>query len=155
MRTISVIEGESIFELDDSTVTYNAKLAVDTDGSGPLHDDPCAQSDTSLHLNGKALNADVDKYIVVPPAIINGVKGIVLGCQAYVKNLSNGRTSEAVVGDIGPHKLGEASVALAMALGVDSSPTKGGTDKHIIHYSLRPGVAAVVDGKQYVLQKHG
>lgn len=154
MRIIDTIEGEKITELNDNSVTFYAKLAVDTDGSGPLHGDPCAQADTSLHMNGKALNADVDKYIVVPPAIINGVKGIVLGCQAYVTNLSNGRTSETVVGDIGPHKkLGEASVALAKALGLNSSPTSGGTDEHIIHYSLRPGVPAVVDGKTYVLQK--
>lgn len=153
MRTIATIEGESIFELDDGTVTYRAKAAVDTDGSGPLHGDPDAQADTSLHLNGKALNADVDRYIVVPPAIIHGVKGIVLGCQAFCSNLRNGRKTEAVVGDIGPHKkLGEMSVACAAALGIDPSPTRGGEDAHVIHYSLIPGQSAVVDGKTYALQ---
>lgn len=153
MRIIAVIESEQITELNDESVTYRAKLAVDTDGSGPLHGDPCAQKDTSLHLNGKPLNADIDKYIVVPPAIIHGVKGIVLGCQVHALNLKNGMQTDAVVGDIGPHKkLGEGSVAFAKALGVDPSPTSGGTEEHIIHYVLEPGRAATVDGKQYVLQ---
>lgn len=156
MRRICTIEGEDVNEMDDSTVNYKAKFAVDTDGSGPLHGDPCAQRDTSLHLMGKALNADVDKYVVVPPAIIKGVKGIVLGCQAFCTNVKNGRTSEAVVGDVGPRKkLGEGSVALAAALGIDPSPTTGGTEEHVVHYSLIPGKAASVDGKHYHLQPYG
>ena len=32
--------------------------------------------------DGTALNADLESYIVVPPAIIAGTKGIVLGCAA-------------------------------------------------------------------------
>lgn len=153
MRIIATIENEPITELNDLSVTYRAKAAVDTDGSGPLHGDPDAQADTSLHWNGVALNADVDKYVVVPPAIIAGVKGIVLGCQAYVMNTRSGMTTEAVVGDIGPHKkLGEVSCACAAALGLDPSPLHGGTYDHIIHYHLLPGTPAVVDGKQYVLK---
>lgn len=153
MRIIATIENEPITELNDGSVTYKSKFAVDTDGSGPLHGDPCAQRDTSLHLHGQPLNADVDKYIVVPPAIRDGVAGVVLGCQAYVTNTKNGRTSEAVVGDIGPHKkLGEGSVALAKALGINPSPNFGGEDSHVIHYSLVPGKAASVDGKSYNLQ---
>lgn len=153
MKIIGTIESEQIMEMDDGSVTYRAKAAVDTDGSGPLHGDPDAQADTSLHWQGKPLNADVDKYIVVPPAIISGVKGVVLGCQAFATNITNGRSTEAVVGDIGPHrKLGEVSVACAVALGIDPSPTRGGVDDHIIHYNLIPGKAANVDGKQYVLK---
>lgn len=153
MRKIATIEGETIWELDDGSVTYNAKAAVDTDGSGPLHHDPAAQKDTSLHLKGKALNADLDKYIVVPPAIVQGVKGTVLGCKASCKNIRNGMSTDAVVGDVGPHKkLGEISVACAKALGIDPSPTSGGTTEHVIHYSLKPGTPAVVDGKRYQLQ---
>ncbi len=153
MRTIATIDGEKISELTDGSVTYTAKAMIDTDGSGPLHGDPCAQTDTSLHLDGKALNADIDRYIVVPPAIINGVKGIVLGCQAYCQNIRNGMTTAAVVGDIGPRKkLGEMSVACAKALGINPSPTTGGEESHIIFYSLKPGIPAVVNGKQYTLK---
>jgi len=154
-RIIATIEGEPITENDDGSVSYRAKLAVDTDGKGPLHGDPCAQRDTSLHLDGEALNADEDKYIVVPPAVLLGVKGVVLGCQAHLKNMRNGQETDAVVGDIGPHKkLGEASVATAKALGINPSPTSGGVDEHIVEYTLWPGKAAVVDGKNYELQKH-
>lgn len=153
MRIIDTIEGENINEMDDLSVTFKSKAAVDTDGIGPHHGDPCAQSETTLKLNGESLNADVDRYIVVPPAIVHGVKGIVMGCQAFCSNTKNGRSTEAVVGDIGPHKkLGEVSVACADALGLNPSPTTGGTDEHIIHYHLIPGQAAVVNGKQYQLQ---
>lgn len=156
MKRIATIEGEDVNEMEDGTVNYRAKFAVDTDGIGPLHGDPCAQADTTLHLNGKPLNADVDRYVVVPPAIIKGVKKTVLGCQAHCTNIKNGMTSEAVVGDVGPRKkLGEGSRALAEALGINPSPTSGGTDEHIIHYSLIPGQPACVAGKHYVLQPYG
>ncbi len=155
-RLMAQIEGEPIFEYADGSVGYTAKAAIDTDGSGPLHGDPDAQKDTSLHWMGKALNADVDKYIVVPPAIIKGVKGIVLGCQALLTNSRNGRHTTAVVGDVGPRKkLGEISVATAKALGINPSPTTGGEDAHVIQYLLQPGIPAVVDGKLYELQPFG
>ena len=71
-------------------------------------------------------------------------------------NIKNGHTTDAVVGDIGPRdKLGEVSVACAAALGIDPSPTPGGTSAHIIHYSLNPGLAAVVNGKRYERQASG
>lgn len=153
MRIIATIDGEDITEQDDGSVTFKAKAAVDTDGKGPLHGDPCAQKDTSLHFDGEALNADEDKYIVVPPAIIQGVVGIVLGCQAHCVNTLNSMETDAVVGDIGPHKkIGEISVAAAKALGLNPSPTHGGIDTHVIEYTLNPDTAAVVDGKEYELQ---
>jgi hypothetical protein len=156
MRLIATIEGEPITEHEDGSVTFRAKAAVDTDGSGPLHGDPCAQTDTSLHRDGKPLNADVDRYIVVPPAIISGVKGVVLGCQATVRNTRTGKGCTAVVGDIGPHrKLGEVSVATARALGLNPSPTRGGEDAHVIEYTLWPGSPATVDGVKYTLQPSG
>lgn len=153
MKILDIIEGEAITILNDGTVTYRAKAAVDTDGSGPIHGDPDAQAETSLKQNGQSLNADLDRYIVVPPSIRDGVKGVVLGCQAYVVNIRNGFQTEAVVGDIGPHrKLGEISVACATALGINPSPTTGGEDSHVVHYHIIPGQAAVVNGKQYQLQ---
>ncbi len=153
MKVLATIEGEEITESDDGTVSFKSKAAVDVDGSGSSHGDPDYQPDTSLHQDGVPLNADEDRYIVVPPAIIEGVSGIVLGCQAYVTNTLNGHRTEAVVGDIGPHhKLGEISRATAIALGINPSPTSGGEDSHAIQYVLRPGVQAVVDGKTYTLQ---
>lgn len=147
------IEGEDIFLHEDGCITFRAKAAIDTDGSGPLHGDPYAQRDTTLHHNGKPLNADEDCYIVVPPLIISRVQPIVMGCQARVRNLHNDRESDAVVGDIGPHKkLGEISVALAKALGINPSPTSGGLEEHVVEYTIFPGTAAVVGKKTYSLQ---
>lgn len=151
MKTIATIENEPITLEDDGRVFYRAKAALDVDGSGPSHGDTDYQPDTSLHLNGKPLNADVDKYIVVPPAIINGVAPVVLGCQARVHYA--GKVTDAVVGDIGPKtKLGEISRATALALGINGSPVSGGVDEHAVFYELWPGKAAVVDGKAYNLQ---
>lgn len=152
-RVIDQIEGEFIIEEDDERVKFKAKAAIDTDGSGPLHGDPYAQTNTSLHQDGKPLNADVDLYIVVPPQIRDRVKGVVLGCQALLHNLRNGHSTPAVVGDVGPQrKLGEISVACAKALGINPSPVSGGEDSHVIEYVLYPGQAAEVNGKRYTLQ---
>ena len=155
MKILDTIEGCPITLHDDGSVTFTAKAAVDTDGSGPMHGDPDGQHDTSLHLNGKALNADEDRYFVLPPQIIQAVPGIVLGCQGKVRNTRNGRESEATPGDIGPHrKIGEISVALAQALGINASPTRGGEDAHVIEYTFWPGKPGAVNGKQYQLQRY-
>lgn len=160
-RIIATVENEPIKEYDDGAVRYRGAGRVDTDGIGPHHGDPCADSDTSLHVNGHALNADVDKYIVVPIEIVLGTKGAVLGCLAHARNTRNDMETFAVVGDIGNRRkppttrLGEVSNATAAALGLDPSPTHGGTDSHIIEYTIWPGRAAEVDGKQYQLQPWG
>ena len=156
MRLIATIEGEPIIEMDDLSLLFRAKAAIDGDGSGEERKGDTFEPDTSLHFDGKALNSDVDKYVVVPPAIIEGVAGVVLGCQARLANtLKDGWANpvSAVVGDIGPHhKLGEVSIACAEALGIPSSPTTGGEERHVIEYRIYPGVAAEVDGKLYTLQ---
>lgn len=150
MRVIATIEGEDILEQSDGTVIYAAKAAIDSDGTGDHHGDRTAQDETSYKPD---LNADVDRYIVVPPAIVSGVRGIVVGCQAMVTY--GGKSTPAVVGDIGPHKkLGEISCATASALGIDPSPVDGGVDEHAVFYKLWPGSPAVVNGKTYTLQPH-
>ncbi len=162
MRNIATIEGEPIIEYDDGSVHYRAKAAIDSDGVGPHHGDRTAQDETTYKPD---LNADVDRYIVVPPAIRNGVKGVVIGCLANVTKMERvavesgghiwkpGKHTAAVVGDIGPHKkLGEISCACASAIGLNPSPVSGGVDEHVIDYVIFPGVPAIVDGKQYHLQ---
>jgi len=153
MKIIATIDNENIYESEDGCVTYTAKAAVDCDGAGGnVWHDPCFQPETSLHHDGQPLNANRVAYIVVPPAIIKGVKGIVLGCKAQVKWKNT--TVDAVVGDIGPRaKLGEISVLCARNLGMNPSPNSGGADAHNVHYSLWPGAPAVVDGVTYQLQR--
>lgn len=140
---------------DGQRLTYLAGMEIDGDGSGGnAENDPCWQKDTSLHLNSVALNARLDHFIVVPPQIIMAVAGVVLGCQAFVTNARNGIRSEAVVGDIGPGaKIGEGSIALAESLQIPSSPISGGISDRVIRYEIHPGVPAVVNGKQYQLQR--
>jgi len=136
--------------------------------------DPCPGayvSATSLHLpdkDGKPLpKSSAFKYVdsatvpfvVVPPMIIKGVAGVVMGCRAVVTNTKNGKSVEAVVADAGPsNKLGEISMACAKAIGVPAGEgtthpaNSGGVDAHIIQYRLFPGVPAVVNGVTYPLQ---
>ena len=136
--------------------------------------DPCPGayvSATSLHLpgkDGKALpNSSPFKYVdsatvpfvVVPPMIIRGVTGVVMGCRALVTNTRNGKSVDAVIADTGPSdKLGEISLACAKAIGVPSGEgtthpaDSGGVVEHIIQYRLFPGVVAVVEGVTYPLQ---
>lgn len=150
MNIIATLEGHPIYLNDDGTISWTSKMAIDGDGTGASHGDPDFQPRTSLRLNGVSLNSDSDKYIVVPPCVTDAVTGIVLGCQATVSY--RGKRSLAVVGDIGPHtKIGEGSIALAEALGIPSSPNTGGVDGGV-DFSIQPGVAANVDGKQYALQ---
>lgn len=128
-----------------------ADADVDVDGSGDPHGDPDFQNDTTLHFEGKPLNSDVDKWIVLPMPVIRAVKGIVLGCQATVHY--KGKSCDAVVGDVGPsRKIGEISRAVAFALGINPSPTIGGVDDASVRYEWTPGVAAVVDGRRYELK---
>lgn len=153
MRTIDTIDNEPINEDIDGKVHFNAKAAIDGDGVGSPHGDPDYQPNTSLRLKGEYLNADEDKYIAIPPQVIHGVAGIVLGCQVHIKDTITYKETDAVVGDIGPHrKIGEISIACAKALGINPSPTSGGEDRHVIEYQLWPGRHAIVDGKEYDLQ---
>lgn len=151
MKIIATIEGNPITLLPDGRVIYTAKAAIDGDGSGGnSYGDPDFQPQTSLKVNGKSLNAETERFIVVPPAIVQGVAPVVLGCQAEVSY--NGKSVTAVVGDVGPRtKLGEISIACAQALGIPHSPLTGGVASGV-GYVIHPSVPAVVDEKTYPLQ---
>lgn len=137
---LTIIEGCAV-QWDGKQIRFTARGRIDDDGSGGAHGDKFHESETSLKLAGRSLNADAVRYIVVPPQIIRGVPPVVLGCLCEVSY--NGTTAEAVVGDVGPHdRLGEMSRALAIALGIDSNPNTGGVDAPVVEYLLTPGVAA-------------
>lgn len=156
MRFISTIDDELIVEHDDKWVSFRGDCDVDCDGSGGnLWGDKYYNPETSLKYNGKSLNAEKVPFAVVPPKIITGVKGIVLGCLIQVVNIQNHKWIDMVVGDIGPYfKVGEVSVEGARRLGIPESPVSGGTKDHIIFYRLKPGKAAKIDGIQYKLQPY-
>ena len=135
-------------------MTFICGLQIDGDGSGGNREgDPDFQPDTSLHFQGQAINSRIVPGFVLPRSLIMGVPGIVLGCQGHAFNVTNGKTCDFVVYDEGPaSKLGEGSIALAEALGIDSDPRTGGTDKRIVRVSIFPGQPAIVNGVTYHLQ---
>src|SRR5215469_2710446 len=94
-KIIDTIEGEDIVLGDDGKVRYKSKAAIDADGIGPSHGDPDKQDDTSLHHNGQPLNADVDQYIVVPPAFISGFNFYLFGDHRDLHSFPTRRTGTA------------------------------------------------------------
>jgi hypothetical protein len=98
----------------------------------------------------KYLDAETIPFIVIEGFIRKRCKGIALGCRARVTYM--GVSVEAMVGDIGPlYKIGEGSIALARALGINSSPRSGGIGAHIVQYELWPGTPAVINGETFPL----
>jgi hypothetical protein len=133
-------------------VMFKSDLDICNDGSGPAHGDPHHQSQTAYYNGGKFLNADKDKYIVIPPQIRQVVPGVVMGCQGKLTNLETGEFTPAVVGDIGPDdKTGEASYCAAKAVNPDITHNTGHKSTFYL-YELWPDVPAVVDGKTYKLE---
>ncbi len=124
----------------------------DVDGSPYWHEDPYGQANTSLQLNGKAVNGDVYPFIVVPPQVINCTPEIVLGCFGTMEY--QGKDVACVVADSGPRsKIGEASPAALRELGLPAPHNgNGGLDTQEILYRIWPGVAAKINGTQFTLQ---
>ena len=71
MRTLWTFNAEgfttSAYEEPDGSCHMFADYDVDVDGSGSSHGDPYFQPDTTLHRAGKALNSDLENFIVLPP----------------------------------------------------------------------------------------
>jgi Fungal chitosanase of glycosyl hydrolase group 75 len=104
--------------------------------------DPAIREDTNPR---KYVDSEAIPYIALPPKTAYREGRCVrdgkacLGDMAFVLNSSNGKSAFAIVADIGPgRKVGEASIALAKALGIPSSPRSGGTDDGI-YYLVFPG----------------
>ncbi len=77
-------------------------------------------------------------YIVLPPEFRRQF-GVSLGDLALVTNMKNGKSAFAIFAYIGPHdQIGEGSIALANALGLDSNPRYGGIEEPIISYLVFP-----------------
>lgn len=142
-----------VIEDDDGSVFFVGDMDIDVDGSPNWQRDRYGQADTSLHFQGKPINSDIVPGIVLPPECIRAVKGVVLGCKARASY--KGRDRDAVVFDVGPHfKLGEGSGALAIRLGINPDPNKGGVDEQSVTYRYWPGVPAEIDGIRYQLQPY-
>jgi hypothetical protein len=92
----------------------------------------------SPKVPGTYVDARKIPYIVLPPEFMKQF-GVTLGDLAVVTNQRNGKTSFAIFADVGPHgKIGEGSVALARALGLNDDPRHGGTGDSSIAYLVFP-----------------
>lgn len=153
LEKLLVIPPVTIYQaLDASHISFISDLDVCNDGSGPAHGDPYHQSETAYYNSGKFLNADEDKYIVIPPQIRSMVPAKVMGCQARITNLTTGTWWAAVCGEIGPDdKTGEAAYCLAKLTNPDITHNCG-DENRIYMYEIWPGIPALVDGKTYKLE---
>jgi hypothetical protein len=139
--TLSKIDetADRVEELDDKMLmssgplSYKGLMRIDDDGYGSSHGDPKHDNETSLKVNGKSLNADVDSYVVVPRNLLG--QGVKVGDRVDVSAVlywaewdyywSSSTTS--IVGDVGPSDkgVGEVSIAAARALGFGTRDVPG------------------------------
>lgn len=154
-RVLAKIQGQDLTIIAPNVLQFRGDVDIDADGSGgnvytdskgKVWRDRYFQPDTSLHFRGAALNSHTVPYVVVPPAVVFGLPGIVLGCMVYVTNRKNGRRIACVCGDLGPtSKVGEVSIRAAALLGVDPNPVIGGDDDFEYDYEVHAGVPAQIE----------
>lgn len=106
----------------------------------------------SLDDPGAYVDSATVAYIVVQRDIIARTSGAVLGCAARCTLLATGVKVDCIVGDVGPRsKIGEGSMRLASAIGLNSSPKSGGIDYPGILFEIWPGVHGTIGGKKIPL----
>lgn len=114
----------AILRFGDGTVFFDAKMAIDADGStlSKRAEHP-NQPETSFRYPdptgtgvGPSLDAERVPYVVMPLGDFRRESGVSLGDLAAV--IKNGRVQFAIVGDLGPRThIGEASMKLHAQLG--------------------------------------
>lgn len=111
---------------------------------GPGDPAPGFYVSTTALIDGKKKSGDPARYVdsekvnffVLPGGFKQGTK---LGDFAVVVKLDSGLYEYAVYADIGPKDhIGEGSIALASALGINSNPKNGGVSSGIVYLTF-PG----------------
>jgi len=150
LQVLTVIGGVTIYTTPNGKyICFVSNLDVCTDGTGDHHGDNSPLDQTAYN---PYLNADKDRYIVIPPQVRMMPEPVVLGCQGKLTRLDSMKSSPGVIGEIGPeNKTGEAAICLAQFINPAVSANNG-DDRLIYFYELWPGKAAVVNGKKYKLQ---
>jgi hypothetical protein len=121
-------------------IHYESKFDIDADGSGPPLGDPNFRPTTSLNDAHGALNSTAYPFAVIPLPRTNGTKlqDVGLGLGDLGIAFYQGKSAAFVFGDEGPdNAVGEGSVCLATALGIDPDPRTGGMRK------VPPGVVHI------------
>ncbi|MFJ6657298.1 glycoside hydrolase family 75 protein [Streptomyces sp. NPDC091377] len=133
-------------------VFWKADMDIDCDGRAGRHcnarSDPSFSPQTSVRQSdGRALSAETLPFVVVPmPSRIwdHREHGARAGAVAAV--VHRDRVRYAVVGDRGPRDLiGEASYAMAEALGIDPDPRTGGAASGVTYIVFKDSRATPVE----------
>jgi hypothetical protein len=124
-------------------VFWNADLDVDCDGKQSaqcnLNTDPAYQNQTSANdSNGDPLDAATLPYVVVPlPSNRFDYQAAGLKFGSVIAVIYQGKVVYGVFGDEGPKTIiGEASYAMAKALGIDPDPSTGGVDTGVTYIAF-------------------
>lgn len=153
MKVLKTIEGVNIYQVGENCLRFIADADIDSDGGPNVDNDPCWQPDTTLHFNGKPINAQTVPYAVIPLGILNLVKPIGLGCKVVCTHITTNKSAIGVLADLGPtRRIGELSPEMARRIGINPNSRFGGEDRRLIKYEIFLGVPAVVDGITYQLQ---
>lgn len=132
---------------------WKADMDIDCDGKSSTvcnkTADPAYQGQTSASdSNGDPLDAAALPFVVVPlPSTRFDYKKAGLALGSVIMVLYQGRIAYGIFGDEGPSSIiGEASYAMAKALGIPSSPKTGGVDSGVTYVAFT--------GKSAVVQKN-
>lgn len=134
----------------NGAVFWSADMDIDCDGKPSalcsLQTDPAFQPQTSAtDSNGEYLDAAKLPYVVVPlPSSRFDYQQAGLELGSVVAVIYDSQVVYGVFGDEGPDNIiGEASYAMASALGIDPDPATGGVDVGVTYIALT-GAGAVV-----------
>ncbi|MGZ3420908.1 MAG: glycoside hydrolase family 75 protein [Polyangiales bacterium] len=134
---------------------WKADLDVDCDGKMSTvcnkSTDPAYQNMTAMtDSKGGALDAATLPYVVIPTATTTrwSYKTAGISGGAVVAVIYGGKVVYGVFGDTGPSNIiGEASYAMAKALGIDPDPSTGGADSGVTYivFTGKGAVPAVLE----------
>lgn len=132
-----------------AAVHWKSGMTIDCDGQRTEQcnedTDPAFQPETAFsQSDGEPLIASELPYVVLPLASdIWDFHDSELAGGTVVAVVFEDAVVYGVVGDLGPSgQIGEASYAMADALGIDPDPATGGTSGKVVDYIAFPGVVA-------------
>lgn len=144
----------------DGAVFWKADMDIDCDGRPSPRcnrdTDPWFQPTTSfLQSDGRYLRSENLPFVVVPGPSrtwdyrVHGIRG---GSVAAV--IHEGRVQYAVVGDTGPRDIiGEASYAMAEALGIRPDPRRGGTDSGVTYIVFEDSLVSPIEDPELAVER--
>jgi len=133
-------------------VVWRADLDVDCDGKETAQcnpqTDPYFMNQTAANdSNGDPLDAAALPFVVVPgPSMRFDFRDAGLGMGMVVAVVFEDRVEYGPLGDVGPAAyIGEASYAMAAALGIDPDPATGGTAGEVTYIAFTEAELATIE----------